>query len=166
MSLVNCTRGEGGRAGVIPSILTRDAPGDTQIFFEYPRVRRGGNLWGTQFFFEYPIVVFRVGFWVLKFSLSIHFFLEYAPLPLKFFLEYAPLPLKPFLSTPLCPLPQPSPSARMMWNRRCLFKFLCLKITWATLSREPTWEAQVRAPTEFSLGPDISSSERNMYVKW
>ena len=78
-------QGEGGRAGVIPSILTRDAPGDTQFFFEYPRVRRGGNLWGTQFFFEYPIVVFRVGLGVLKFSLSIQFLFEYTPLPSRFF---------------------------------------------------------------------------------
>ena len=129
------------------------------IFFWVPDCGVSCGFLGTQIFFEYSFL-----FWVRPFAPQVFF--EYAPLPLKFFLEYAPLPLKLFLSTPLWPLPQPSPSARMMWNRRCLFKFLCLKIRWATLSREPTWEAQVRAPTEFSLGPDISSSERNMYVKW
>ena len=146
--------GAGGKVGRYPKNVDPGYFRGCSNLFWIPRGSSWWELVGYYFFLSARLWCF-VWFWGTQifFGCSILF-------------GYAPLPLKPFLSTPLCPLPQPSPSARMMWNRRCLFKFLCLKITWATLSREPTWEAQVRAPTEFSLGPDISSSESNMYVKW
>ena len=158
--------GAGGKVGRYPKDVDPGYFRGCSIFFWIPRGSSWWELVGYSFFVWIPDCCVLCGFWGTQIFFGCSMFFWMRPSAPQVFFGVHPLPLKIFLSTPLCPLPQPSPSARMMWNRRCLFKFLCLKITWATLSREPTWEAQVRAPTEFSLGPDISSSESNMYVKW